>query len=125
MQCPFLPLLTVTSIAISSVIPLPAIAQDDPISLLWTQYSLTNNTLKLTAHTDLDPLNPIPTTADLELKSGNSWEIVASEEVEPLTAMAAFRIDNWDSDTDRIYRVVCGSTVIEGVIRAEPYDKKF
>ncbi len=123
MQCPFLPLLTVTSIAISSVIPLPAIAQDDPISLLWTQYSLANNTLKLTAHTDLDPLNPIPTTADLELKSGNSWEIVASEEVEPLTAMAAFRIDNWDSDTDRIYRVVCGSTLIEGVIRAEPYDK--
>tara|TARA_B100000519_G_scaffold56423_1_gene47135 strand:+ start:58 stop:1824 length:1767 start_codon:yes stop_codon:yes gene_type:complete len=124
MKRPFFSLLTLTNIAISSVIPLPAIAQDDSLSLLWTQYSLAENTLKLTAHTDLDPMDPLAATATLELKSGNSWQIVASSEIEPLTAMAAFKINNWDSDTDHVYRVVCGSTLIAGVIRAEPDDKR-
>lgn len=108
----------------TSLVPLSVQAEDQAVSLLWTQYGLAHNTLKLTAHTDLNPLAPAAATASLELKSGDSWKIVASAEVEPLTAMAAFRIENWDSNTSRIYRVVCGSTLIEGIIRAEPVDKR-
>jgi len=106
------------------LVPQSAQAQEDSVKLLWTQYGLANATLKLTAHTDLDPLDPADATASLELKSGDSWKIVATAEVEPLTAMAAFRIENWDSDENHVYRVVCGSTLIEGTIRAEPVDKR-
>jgi len=109
---------------LTSFVPFSALAQDASIKLLWTQYGLANNTLKLTAHTDLDPMNPVDATASLELKSGDSWNIVATAEVEPLTALAAFRIENWDSNTSRVYRVVCGSTLIEGIIRAEPVDQR-
>jgi hypothetical protein len=119
-----LSLLAVACAATGIATPESASAADDSVALLWTQYSLANNTLKLTAHTDLDPMAPATATASLELKSGNSWTIVASEEVEPLTALAAFRIENWSSDTNRVYRVVCGSTLIEGTIRAEPVDKR-
>ncbi|MBT6381483.1 MAG: hypothetical protein HOJ89_14890, partial [Opitutales bacterium] len=114
----------VSTSLVPSILPLSAQAEDQAVSLLWTQYGLANNTLKLTAHTDLNPMAPAAATASLELKSGDSWTIVASTEVESLTAMAAFRIENWDSDTSRVYRVVCGSTLIEGVIRAEPVDKR-
>ena len=123
MKCTLFPLIALAS-TVSIAVPLSASTQHDPVNLLWTQYGLANNTLKLTAHTDLDPMDPVDAIASLELKSGDTWKIVASAEVEPLTAMAAFRIENWDSDTSHVYRVVCGSTLIEGIIRAEPIDKR-
>ena len=119
MKRSLLPLLILAFVATSNLVPQSTFAQDDSISILWTQYSLAGNTLKLTAHTDLDPW--IPSNCQPELKSRNSWEIVASA-VEPLTAMAAFRIDNWDSDTDRIYRLF-GFNANEGIIR-QPDDKR-
>jgi hypothetical protein len=119
-----LPLLLFASVATSIAVPHSIRAEDGSIDLLWTQYGVANKTLKLTAHTDLDPMAPVAATASLELRSGNSWTIIATEDVEPLTAMAAFRIDDWDSDTNHTYRVVCGTTLIEGVIRAEPVDKR-
>jgi len=124
MKGSLIPLFLFASVAVNIAVPQSIKAEDGSIELLWTQYGIANNTLKLTAHTDLDPMAPMAATASLELKSGNSWTIVATEEVEPLTAMAAFRIDNWDSDTNHKYRVVCGSTLIEGTIRAEPVDKR-
>ncbi len=118
-----LPILAWASIAACAA-PEPANAQENSVDLLWTQYGLANDTLKLTAHTNLDPMDPATATASLEVRSGDSWKILATSKVEPLTAMAAFRIENWDSDTSYNYRVVCGSTLIEGIIRADPVDKR-
>ena len=109
MKCNLSPLIALASL-VSIAVPLSANAQNDPVNLLWTQYGIANKTLKLTAHTDLDPMDPVDAIASLELKSGDTWKIVASAEVEPLTAMAAFRVENWDSDTSHVYRVVSGST---------------
>lgn len=88
--------------------------------ILWTQYGLANGTLKLSAHTDADPLNPTNATAMLWLKSGDEWQLTAEVQVEPLTSMAAFRIDHWDSTTARDYRVTCDGSVWTGTVRAEP-----
>ena len=65
--------------------------------ILWTQYGLANGSLKLSAHTDADPLDPTDATATLWLKSGDEWQRTSEVKVEPLTSMAAFRIDHWDN----------------------------
>ena len=90
--------------------------------LLWTQYGQANGVLKLTAHTDADPLNPEEASAVLLIKVGDEWEVAAEAEVEALTAMAAFRVETWDSSRAWTYRVVCGESQLEGEIRAEPGD---
>ncbi|WP_186775658.1 alkaline phosphatase D family protein [Rubripirellula tenax] len=92
-------------------------------ALLWTQYAQANGVLKLTAHTDADPLHPEPATARLLMKISDEWETVAEAEVEPLTAMAAFRVEDWDNRKVFSYRVLCGDSKLEGTIRAEPKAK--
>ena len=89
-------------------------------TLLWTQYGVANRTLKLAAHTDADPLRPTESTAQLFLKSAAGWQQAAEAPVNPLTAMAEFRIENWDSTVARQYRVACGGSELTGTIRAEP-----
>jgi len=97
----------------------PNVATAEP-TVMWTQYGVANETLKLTAHTDADPL--APTTAEVELwfEADGQWSLVATEAVNPMTAMAAFRIEPWDSRQSREYRVQCGSSQWSGVVRAEP-----
>ncbi len=76
--------------------------------------------MKLSAHTTADPTNPIDTTASLLVKHRDEWQQVSQVPVDTLTAMAEFRLANWDASTNRPYRVVCGASELRGTIRAEP-----
>lgn len=89
-------------------------------SLLWTQYCLANETLKLSAHTDADPMRPTQSSAKLFVQDQTDWQLVAEVPINPLTAMAEFRVNDWDARTAKEYRVVCGSSEILGTIRSEP-----
>ena len=92
---------------------------DEP-KVLWTQYCIANETLKLSAHTDADPLNPPDATAVLMRQTDNAWSPIAEVPIDPVTAMAEFRIENWDASQDVRYQVVSGDSRWEGMIRKEP-----
>ncbi len=70
-------------------------------------------------------------TASLQLRSGSIWESVAESEIEPLSSAALFRVDNWDSDVNRDYRVTYRWNSLqgpqlatwEGTIRKDPSEK--
>lgn len=107
------------------------IDSDSPqaVSLLWTQYCLANKTLKLSAHTTADPVKPKPATATLyfkdsaaDINDSQGWKQSMEVAVDSLTAMAEFRVPNWDTTTAKSYRVVCGGTELTGTIRPEPTD---
>jgi arylsulfatase A-like enzyme len=107
------------------------IDSDEPrqASLLWTQYCVANRTLKMSAHTDADPAKPTTSSATLYLKDGDDtgggdWKEAAKVKVDPLTAQAEFRLEDWDTTTARKYRVTCGGSELTGTIRAEPGDDK-
>ena len=93
------------------------------LEALWTQYGVSDGVLKMSLHTDLNPLKPVFAKAELWLERKDAWTKVSESEVEALTAMAVFRIEDWNSRESTPYRVVCGSSRIEGIIRAEPKDK--
>jgi len=91
-------------------------------ALLWTQYGTADRTLKLTAHTDADPLNPVDADAELWLQQNGQWRKVQTASIDPLTAMAAFRVENWSPTVVVPYQVRCGETILEGSIRKDPLD---
>ncbi len=84
-------------------------------AVLWTQYTLNNNTLKLLVHTDADPTNPVDASVQMEL-AGDTM----TAKIDPLTATALFRKDNFNVAADQDYRVFSGDSSLEGTIRAEP-----
>lgn len=88
--------------------------------LLWTQYCLANRTVKLSAHTDANPAHPTSSTVTLALRHGDQWKATATAEINPLTAMAEFRLEQWDATGPVDYRVTCGESELTGTIRAEP-----
>ncbi len=85
------------------------------LEALWTQYGVSDGVLKMSLHTDLNPLKPVSAKAELWLERGDTWTKISESEVEALTAMAVFRIENWNSKESIPYRVVCGSSNIEGI----------
>jgi alkaline phosphatase D len=93
------------------------------LEALWTQYGVSNGVLKMSLHTDLNPLKPVSAKAELWLKREDAWTKISESEVEALTAMVVFRIEDWNSKESTPYRVVCGSSRLEGMIRADPKDK--
>ncbi len=92
--------------------------------LLWTQYCLANNTVKLAAHTDADPTKPTTSSATLHLKVGKDWKETATVKIDPLTAMAEFRLEKWDTTKAVDYRVTSGGSELTGTVRAEPGNDK-
>ena len=92
-------------------------------SLLWTQYGLSNDTLKIAVHTDADPLNAVEAETELWLKQNGKWQRTMAAVIDPLTAMAVFRIDNWRQKSNVSYQVRSGKSVLQGVIRANPKNK--
>ena len=98
------------------------IESEKTVALLWTQYCIANGTLKMSAHTTNDPTRPIPSSVTLEFKTGDEWTKSKDVMVDPLTAMAEFRIPNWNSKLAKDYRVVCGTSELTGTVRAEPAD---
>lgn len=91
-------------------------------SVLWTQYCLSEKTLKLAVHTDAKASIAVDSSVELLLKSETGWQKQAEVKVDALTAMARFRIDDWDDSQQVRYRVVGGGSSLEGTIRAEPLD---
>jgi arylsulfatase A-like enzyme len=94
--------------------------EDRQARLLWTQYCLANRTVKLSAHTDADPTKPTTSSATLFLKDDNRWTEATTVKIDPLTAMAEFRLEDWDVTKAVDYRVVSGDSELTGTIRAEP-----
>ncbi|MGI9472677.1 MAG: sulfatase-like hydrolase/transferase [Rubripirellula sp.] len=99
--------------------------QNDTPSILWSQYGLNNQTLKLAVHTDADPMSASKESlVQLWLKRGDAWEHRLDSVVDPLTAMATFRLEDWDHELEVSYRVTLGESNFEGRIRAEPKDSQ-
>ncbi|MGB7343877.1 MAG: sulfatase-like hydrolase/transferase [Pirellulaceae bacterium] len=91
--------------------------------LLWTQYCVADGQLKLSVHADVDPTRPTDAAATLHFKNDGQWQEAATEPVTALTAMAEFRIKDWNSKQAVDYRVTCGASELTGRIRAEPTDR--
>lgn len=95
--------------------------------ILWTQYTLSEQTLKLMAH-----MAPVGKTENravlLQIKDSKKWKTIARETIASLTRTALFRCENWNHMRDIPYRVrykylgVNGPTDSDwsGVIRADP-----
>ena len=72
--------------------------------LLWSQYTTTDNILKMTAH--IAPIGRGENkTVVLSLKDGDNWKSVQSGSIDPLSRTAHFRIEDWDSSKDVEYRL--------------------
>ncbi len=99
--------------------------------ILWSQYTLHENTLKLMAF--FVPMDDEANkTAELQVRSGSRWNTVAISAIDPLSRTALFRVDDWDSALDRDYRVTYRWSSIDGealaswsgTIRKDPVDKE-
>lgn len=99
--------------------------------ILWSQYTLHGNTLKLMAF--FVPMeDEADRTAELQVRSGSSWNTVAESAIDPLSRTALFRVEDWDSAIDRDYRVIYRWDSIDGeapagwsgTVRRDPVDKE-
>ncbi len=99
--------------------------------ILWSQYTLHENRLKLMAFfvPMEDEANKV---AELQVRSGGKWGTVARSTIDPLSRTALFRVDDWDSAIDRDYRVTYrwnsmdgdDLAIWSGTIRRDPVDKE-
>lgn len=100
--------------------------------ILWAQYTLSKNIMKLTAQ--IAPISEKDNqTVILQLKKGNGWEDTASTEVKWPSWTAPFRVENWNDTVDTPYRIVyvqqyCDGNrekyTFEGIIRHDPVEKQ-
>ena len=95
--------------------------------ILWTQYTLSRETLKLAAH--FPPLGDEDEwTARLQTRRGTRWATIASAAIERLSRAAIFRVDGWDASRDAEYRVAYAFQGEEhhwgGVVRKDPREKE-
>jgi hypothetical protein len=99
--------------------------------ILWTQYTINEGVLKMTAF--LVPLeNEANQVAKLQRKKKDAWETLAESEIEPLSRTASFRVENWDASIDHEYRVSYSwksaqgyqPSTWNGTIRKDPIDQE-
>ena len=99
--------------------------------ILFTQYTLTDNVLKLNAQAP--PLGPDDTqTAILEAQSPKGeWTTIAEARLTEDSYLFPFRVENWDASRDTPVRIVYDlatsdgattSTTYDALIRREPTD---
>lgn len=100
--------------------------------ILWSQYTLSHNTLKLTAQMPPVGVEDSQTVA-LQVREGSDWKTIDEEQIHSLSRTATFRIENWDSTRDIPYRLAYSLTgndgqprphYWEGTIRRDPVDKQ-
>jgi hypothetical protein len=103
-------------------------------AICFAYYTVDRNILKLTAQ--LYPLlDGESRNARLEVRSGFKWRTVATARVTEIdynnyrgdkTWTAHFRVDRWNADRNTPYRMIAldGVAVYEGVIRANPVNKR-
>jgi len=97
--------------------------------ILWTQYTLSRGTLKLSAQ--FPPLGDNDhRTARLEINTGAGWTEVDTASIEDDTYIALFRVDGWDDTADVPFRVVyyfkdqAADVAYEGTIRKDPVEQE-
>ena len=91
--------------------------------ILWTQYTVNDGVMKMTAH-----LAPVGAgedqTVTLQLNQGGGrWKVAGTAKLDGLARTAQFRIDGWEDDRSVEYRVVYGDDHWAGTIRRNPTDQ--
>jgi alkaline phosphatase D len=99
--------------------------------VLWTMFTLSRNTLKLTAQ-----LPPVGETenreVELQLKDGSNYQTVATGTINPDARCVTYKLDNWDASISKEYRVIYHYNDVfgkpqlaeyAGTIRKEPLDR--
>ena len=99
--------------------------------ILFSQYTLSRDVLKLTAQ--MPPVGSQDSQAvQLELERDGKWEQAAESPIHPEARTASFRIEDWDSTLDVAYRLRYAlksndGTATEhawtGTVRRDPVDK--
>lgn len=99
--------------------------------IMWSQYTLSRGTVKLTAQ-----MAPIGESDGQEVEllvKRKKWHKVGTAEIDPMSRTATFKVENWDASTDVPYKLVYkmmspGNKLKEyewsGTIRKEPLDKE-
>ncbi len=100
--------------------------------IISTQYTLSDNTLKMTAQ--MVPVGKTdPTTVNLDIDNNGKWEEISTTEIITPGYTATFKIPDWDSSKDIPYRVkyIYQSSSSdneiaswEGTIRHDPVEKE-
>lgn len=90
--------------------------------ILWTQYTIHKNTVKLTAH--FAPMGEkAGRETELLLADGKGgWKSAVREKIDPLSRTAEFRIDDWDSSRAVDYAVTYLDASWSGTLRSDPVD---
>ena len=99
--------------------------------ILWTMYTLSNETVKLMAL--LPPIGQDDNQqVILQLKKGENWETVDTQNIEPDSKTAVFKLGDWDDTKDVEYRVEYverdkngteSENYYSGTIRKNPVDR--
>ncbi|MGC9343879.1 MAG: alkaline phosphatase D family protein [Bacteroidales bacterium] len=95
--------------------------------ILWTMYTLSKETLKLSAQ--FPPISDEdPQTARLQMKNENAWIDLTEASIDPDSRVAVFRVENLNEELDHNYRVVYNldgeDHFYEGTIRKDPINKE-
>jgi hypothetical protein len=99
--------------------------------LLWSQYTVHDNIMKMTAH--VVPVGPGENkVVILSIKEGSGWKAVRRGAIDPLSRTAQFRIEGWDSAKNADYRLSFDYATArgnvtdhwDGVIRRDPTNQK-
>jgi alkaline phosphatase D len=81
--------------------------------ILWTQYTVHRNVLKMLAF-----FVPLEAEANditvLQVKSGSKWATVAESSIDPISRTALFRVEDWDQNSEREYRVAYRWNSVDG-----------
>jgi len=99
--------------------------------VLWTMHTLSKGTVKMMAL--LPPVGENDNQqVSLQLNENGNWKTVATEQIEPNSRTAVFKMENWDAAKDVEYRVEYiekgkdgaeMSDYYEGTIRKDPVDR--
>lgn len=99
--------------------------------ILFSQYTLSRGTLKLTAQ--MAPVDITNEKVHLQIKENNNWETISSAAIDQDARTVQFRIEDWNTLTDIPYRIsykmaLGGVEKVEsfweGTITKEPFDKE-
>lgn len=98
--------------------------------ILFSQYTLSGGTLKLSAQ--MPPVGAEESrTVQLQIDRNGDWSTVGEESIHPEARTATFRVDDWNDSADVPYRLVYGQRFADGTqqnaewtgtIRRDPVD---
>ncbi len=93
--------------------------------ILWTMYTVSRGTLKLSAQ-----MAPVAITAEpvrLQVEQAGGWKTIGAAPIDPLSRTAVFRVAGWDASRDSNVRVTYsldGEHEWRGTVRKDPVDKE-